>query len=146
MRVLVPLLPLAALIEIVRGRLKLSQAAGRLLLALAFACSIAGWWYVGAWQATGTISGEQIDIAATRFGLSGKLAAVGSIQWLRVLDSAATTHIWISGWSFLVVRSWMYRVFECAAIAAGVGLIALTARLVGKVYRRGSGFGGACFS
>jgi Dolichyl-phosphate-mannose-protein mannosyltransferase len=146
MLALVPLLGLAALIELLRGKLKLSQAAGRLLLALAFAGSIAGWWYVGAWQATGTISGEQIDIAATRFGLSGKLAAVGSIQWLRVLDAAATTHIWISGWSFLVVRSWMYRVFECAAIAAGAGLIALSVRLLGKVYRRGLGIGDACFS
>ena len=143
---LVPLLPLAALVEAFRGKLRLSQAAGRLLLALAFAGSIAGWWYAGAWQATGTVSGEQLDIAAARFGLSGKLAAVGSIQWLRVLDSAATTHIWTSGWSFLVVRSWMYRVFECMAIAAGVGLIALTARLLGKMHRRGLGIGDACFS
>jgi len=142
----VPLLPLAALIEVPRGKVRLSQAAGRILLALAFAGSIAGWWYAGAWQATGTISGEQIDIAAAGFGLSGKLAAIVNIKWLRVLDATATIHIWTSGWSFLVVRSWMYRVFECAAMAAGVGLIALTARLVWKVYRRGLGIGDACFS
>jgi hypothetical protein len=146
MLALVPLVPLAALIEVLRGKVRVSQAAGRLLLTLAFAGSIAGWWYAGAWQATGTISGEQIDIAAAQFGLSGKLAAIGSIQWLRVLDAAATTHIWTSGWSFLVVRSWMYRVFEYMAIAAGVGLIALTARLLGKMYRRGLGIGDACFS
>ena len=146
MLALVPLLPLAALIELSRGRLRLPQAAGRILLAFAFAASIAGWWYAGVWRATGTVSGEQIDIAAAGFGLSGKLAAVGSIHWLRVLDSAATTHIWTSGWSFLVVRSWMYRVFECAAVAAGVGLIALTVQISRKVYRRGLGVGDACLS
>jgi len=63
---LVPLLPLAALIEVLRGKLRLWQSAGRLLLALAFAAAIAGWWYVHAWQTTGTISGEQIDVAASR--------------------------------------------------------------------------------
>jgi hypothetical protein len=107
---------------------------------------MAGWWYVGAWRATGTFSGEQIDAAAARFGLSGKLAALWSVNWLRVLDSAATTHIWTGGWSFLTVRSWMYRVFEFPAIAAGAGLIALAARLSGRVYRRALGVGDACFS
>jgi hypothetical protein len=150
MLALVPLLPLVAMAEALRCRSRLPQAAWRLLpgllLALTFAGLTAGWWYVGAWRATGTFSGEQIDADAARFGLSGKLAAVWRVDWLRVLDSAATTHIWTSGWSFLTVRSWMYRVFECLAIAAGAGLIALAARLSRNVYRRGWGVGDACFS
>lgn len=147
---LVPLLPLVTLVEALRCRPRLAPAARRLLvgllLALALAGLMAGWWYVGAWRATGTFSGEQIDADAARFGLSVKLAALWSVNWLKVLDSAAATHIWTSGWSFLTVRSWMYRVFECLAIAAGAGLIAVAARLVRKVYRRDLGVGDACFS
>jgi hypothetical protein len=41
-----------------------------------------------------------------------KLAAVGKVHWLRVLDVALWTHIWTGAWSFFTLRSWMYRVFE----------------------------------
>jgi hypothetical protein len=129
MLTLVPLLPIVALIEIIRGRLRQGQAARRLLASLVLAGLIAGFWYAGVWSATGTFSGEQLDVAAARLGVSGKLAAIKSIDWLAVLDSAASTHISTGGWSFLVVRSWMYRVFECVWILSGAGLIALTVRL-----------------
>jgi hypothetical protein len=145
MLALVPLLPLVVLIETVRCRSTLPSAWRGLVVAFAFAGLIAGWWYVGNFRVTGTLSGEQIDAAAAHFGPIGHLLAVRNINWLRVLDSAATTHIWTGGWSFLNVRSWIYRVFECLAAIAGVGLIAVAARLSRKVYRRGLGFRDACF-
>jgi hypothetical protein len=144
MLALVPLLPLVGLMEALRCRSRLATAARGLLVAFALAGFVAGWWYVGAYRATGTVSGEQID-AAAHIGLFGKFAAVWSIKWLRVLDSAATTHIWTGGWSFLTVKSWMYRVFECLATLAGAGLIALAVRLSRKVYHRGLRIGDACF-
>jgi len=134
------LLPVVMVIEVVRCRSRLQSVWRGLLVALATASLICGWWYIGNYQATGTLSGEQIDAAAAHFGFLGKLRAVGSIQWLRVLDSAATTHIWTGGWSFLTVRSWMYRVFECQALLAGVGLSSLAARLLRKLYGRGLGY------
>lgn len=140
MLALVPLLPVVMVIEAVRCRSRLQSVWRGLLVAFATATLICGWWYIGNYQATGTLSGEQIDAAAAHFGFLGKLRAVGSIQWLRVLDSAATTHIWTGGWSFLTVRSWMYRVFECQALLAGVGLSSLAARLLRKLYRRGLGY------
>ncbi|HXR77349.1 MAG TPA: hypothetical protein VN737_15325 [Bryobacteraceae bacterium] len=104
--------------------------------AFLIASSTAGWWYWRSWAATGTLSGEQIDAAAKQFGFSGKLHAITSVQWLRVLDSAAMSHIWTGGWSFLVVRSWMYRVFELLAVAAAIGLAILAARMLVKMARR----------
>ena len=137
MLALLPLLPLVALAQAL-GRKPKPRAAWGCALALALVGLVAGWWYVGAWQVTGTFSGEQIDAAAVRFGLAGKLAAIRTIDWARVLDSVATTHIWTGGWSFLGVRSWMYRVFESLAVAAGVGLALLAGRISRRAWRRGA--------
>ena len=117
---LIPVLPLAA----VGRRKNLPQC----LAALATAFLIGGWWYLRAWLATGTISGEILDSAAAGYGLAGRLAAIPHINWLRVLDTAATTHIWPGGWSFLNVRAWMYRVFEIPALAGAIGVVLLLRR------------------
>ncbi len=98
-------------------------------LALALAAAGAGWWYAGNLRTTGTIAGEQMDVAA-HAGTAEKLAAIGQVEWPRVLDSAAMTHIWIGGWSFLLVRSWMYRVFELLAAASAIGILAMGRRLI----------------
>lgn len=134
---LVPLLPITALMLALRKKPISSRPALGCVLALALAGLSAGWWYINTWLATGTLSGEQIDAAAAPFGLYGKFAAIPEVRWLRVLDSAATTHIWTGGWSFLGARSWMYRPFEILAVVAGLGLVALAARLIHKARRRG---------
>jgi hypothetical protein len=145
MLALVPLLPVVALIEARRCRSWRSLPWKGLLVAFAFAGLVAGWWYTGNYRATGTLSGEQIDAAAAHVGFVGKLTAVRSIKWLSVLDAAATTHIWTGGWSFLTVRSWMDRTFECLAIIAGLGLVVLAAHISRKSYCRGFGSRDACF-
>ena len=109
------------------GRCRRALAGGA--LALALAASGAGWWYAGNLRTTGTLAGEQMDMAA-HAGTAEKLAAIGQVRWPRVLDSAAMTHIWIGGWSFLLVRSWMYRVFELLAAASAIGLLAIGRRLI----------------
>jgi hypothetical protein len=96
--------------------------------ALAVALVTAGWWYAGNLAATGTLAGDQMDVAS-HAGLGTKLAAVPRVAWLRVLDSGAMTHIWIGGWSFLLVRSWMYRVWEAVALTALFGLLRLGRRM-----------------
>jgi 4-amino-4-deoxy-L-arabinose transferase-like glycosyltransferase len=94
------------------------EARRRLFASLAMAALIAGWWYYGNLISTGTLSGEQLDAAAASQGLAGKVEAIRRMDWIHVLDAAAFTHIWVGGWSFLVARSWMYRVAELIAIAA----------------------------
>ncbi|MGE5647918.1 MAG: hypothetical protein ACM336_19245 [Acidobacteriota bacterium] len=114
------LLPPLAVMQLSRRR--------HALLAVSVVALAAGWWYLRAWQLTGTLSGEQLDAAANGFGLAGRLAALARMDWGRVLDSAAFSHIWLGGWSFLVVRSWMYRVPELFAAAAAAGLAILVIR------------------
>jgi Dolichyl-phosphate-mannose-protein mannosyltransferase len=84
----------------------------RRIYSLLVAIVIGGWWYWRNFRLTGTWTGEIMDVAATRLGWSVKLAAVGKVHWLRVLDVALWTHIWTGAWSFFTLRSWMYRVFE----------------------------------
>jgi hypothetical protein len=117
-------LGLAPLVVIAQDRKNWKTASRRGVFSLAVALAMAGWWYWNAWLITGTISGEQIDAAASRFGFAEKVLAIARIDWWRILDAAAYTHIWIGGWSFLVLRSWMYRVFEAIAVCAGIGLVA----------------------
>jgi len=113
--VLLPVFALAAL----RDR--------KMAAALAIALVTAGWWYAANVAATGTIAGDMMEVAS-HAGIGAKLAAMPRVEWLRVLDSGAITHIWIGGWSFLQVRSWMYRVWEAIAILAVVGLLRLGRR------------------
>ena len=125
-----PLVPLAALLAVAWGQRRsryLSPLPGS-LLAVALAFATAGWWYLDNLRSTGTLAGEQMDVAS-HAGAAQKLAAVSQVAWLRVLDSAAMTHIWIGGWSFLLVRSWMYRIFEMLALLALLGILRNVRRL-----------------
>src|SRR5437879_5601 len=70
----IPLFIVVALIRIMRGCGARQSMAG-LILGLTLATAMAGWWYWRTWQLTGTLSGEQVDVAAARFSVAQKLAA-----------------------------------------------------------------------
>lgn len=89
---------------------------------------VAAFWYPAVWRDTRTLSGEQFDMALAQLSLPQRAAAVVHINWLKVLDIAAFTHIWTGGWSFLVARAWMYRAIELFAVAATAGLLRAAAR------------------
>jgi hypothetical protein len=100
---------------------------------LAVAIGIGGWWYWRNFRLTGTWTGEIMDVAATKLGWPAKLAAIGKVHWLRVLDVALWTHIWTGGWSFFTLRSWMYRIFEFIyAVVAIMVIFALIKRPFGR--------------
>jgi hypothetical protein len=140
-----PLAPFVLVVERLRRRSSLISTLKGIAVACGIAAAIAGWWYAGTYRATGTLSGEQVEVSAARSGYAGKLIAARSMKWLRVLDSAAATHIWTGGWSFLSVRSWIYRVFESIATAAAIGLVFLLIRLGIKSRRRKLSPRNACF-
>lgn len=90
------------------------------ILLLATAALISGWWYVRTWTLTHSISGEQIEVAAGfRRAI---LREIPNVDWVKAADFAAISHVWLGNWSFLVVRSWMYRFFEILAVLAVAGL------------------------
>jgi hypothetical protein len=95
----------------------------RRIYSLAIAIGISGWWYWRNWRLTGTLSGEVIDRAASNLGLGARLGAIGKVHWLSVLDGAAWTHIWNGAWSFLAVKTWIYRVFELIFLVVAIMLV-----------------------
>jgi len=134
---LLPLLPITALIRSVTDPHVWKRTAGSCLGGSILAVSIGGWWYWNTWQKTGTISGEMFDLATSSFSVAQKLSTAFRINWLAVADAGAFSHIWVGGWSFLLLRSWMYRVFEFLALLAGLGLFRYAARTVAIAGREG---------
>ncbi len=93
------------------------------LSAYLVALAMAGWWYAETWSRTGSLTGEQLQITAAHVPLTQALARLGQMRWIAAADAAAFTHIWIGAWSFLTVRSWMYRIWEGIAVLGVVGLV-----------------------
>jgi hypothetical protein len=105
----------------------------RRLYSLLVAIAIGGWWYGRNLRLTGSLTGEIMDVAAAKLGFAAKLAAIGKVHWLAVLDVALWTHIWTGAWSFFTVRSWIYRVFELIfAILVIMVILALAKRPWGR--------------
>lgn len=120
---LMPLPVVAALIRVIRHPKLLKQAAAWCSASWMAAIAIAGWWYWRTWVVTGTLSGEQLNVVTKNMPLAQKLSAIFHMNWRVVVDSMAFEHIWLGGWSFLVVRSWMYRVCELVVVLALLGLL-----------------------
>jgi hypothetical protein len=97
--------------------------------------AVAGWWYAQAFFMTGSITGEQQAAGAARSSV-GLLHAIFKINWLRVADFALVSYLWLGGWSFLVVRSWMYRILEIVLLSGVAGLLVRrkSVRLIVWVY------------
>jgi hypothetical protein len=122
----VPLLFIVGCLCLMRSRGDRRAVIRGFAVAVTLIVAGAGWWYLRAWVTTGTLSGEQLDVAASAGrSIPEKLRAVTDVDWRAVADSTAFSHIWIGGWSFLVVRSWMHRVFEIIAAVSFVGLVML---------------------
>lgn len=101
----------------------------RVLAAGAAACllgiAIGGWWYAFMYSTTGTLTGMIQTVSVRHIGWAERLAALGQVSWTRAFDTLAISHLWFGGWSFLQVRSWMYRVFEWMLAPAAAGLLLL---------------------
>ena len=107
------------LIIFVWKRAPVSKAAA----ALAVCAAIAGWWYLRTWMHTGTITGQIRDVELQSGSNVSLITAFLRTSWTRVFDFVEISYIWLGGWSFLVVRSWMYRIVELAIAAAAVRLV-----------------------
>jgi hypothetical protein len=100
----------------------LCRMALRSRVAAVVSCAaVCGWWYVHNVVVTGTLTGQLEDGLAAKSSVSF-LRAVGEIRWGRVFDFVVLSHIWLGDWSFLVVRTWMYRVVELMIVAAIAGV------------------------
>jgi hypothetical protein len=105
-----------------RSRPERRAAARQLVAAVAAFSATCAWFYIRTLVLTGTITGEQTDLAAQASTLS-LTDALGKIPWSRVFDFIAVSYIWLGNWSFLVVRTWMYRLIELVALLGFVAVV-----------------------
>ncbi len=114
------LIPLAAVV-LYRSAASRSRAARQAVAAMVSCMVVSGWWYIHNVVFTGTLTGQLEDALAAGSKVS-LLRAVGQIGWVKVFDFIMLSHIWLGGWSFLVVRTWMYRVVEVVMLVAMAGV------------------------
>ena len=93
------------------------KARRELAAAVVIGLAIGGWWYAGNLLAGRSMTGWILDK-----GLTATFQGIRQINWLSALDVEAKTFLWFGGWSFLTLKSWMYRVPEALALAALAGL------------------------
>lgn len=84
---------------------------------------LAGWWYARNWWTTGSWSGQIDDSGSGHLSLLARLSKLPDVAWGRAADGILNSHIWVGNWSFLGLRSWMYRVIAMLFLCALVGLI-----------------------
>jgi hypothetical protein len=101
------------------GRGRIAMDAAKTLLA---AAAISGWWYWRNYALTGSWSGLQQVVARGRISPWDLVSRVPEVNWARFFDIAFLSHVWCGNWSFLQLRSWMYRLFAWIVVVAAVGL------------------------
>jgi hypothetical protein len=93
------------------------------------AVCLSGTWYASIYITTGSISGEQHDVATSGMSRLEIARIATEVKWFEAADSTFTSHIWFGAWSFLKVRSWMYRVMLLLFVLSAFGfLVALIRR------------------
>jgi len=89
---------------------------------LVLASLMAGWWYVRILGADGPVWVDAAPLVPSSF--SDLLKSAAQMDWWEGIKVILNTHVWIGGWSFLSVRSWMY------AVIRGILLIAVAGGLL----------------
>jgi len=89
------------------------------LIALAGAIAMGGWWYWLTWRESGSLTGNIILAGSPGVQL---WRLIPTVPWFQAFDFASKTFVWIGNWSFIVLRTWMYRVVDMVALFASCGV------------------------
>jgi hypothetical protein len=102
------------------GLLLFTPSRKKMVAALAGAAAISGWWYWHTWNTTGSLTGHNVLVGSS---LERIVHAIPHFPLIKALDFGWTTFIWTGNWSFLQVRSWMYRAMGVVVLISlcGVG-------------------------
>jgi len=98
---------------------------------------VAGWYYQRVFALTGTLTGEQNDIGARASQISWA-DAIAANPWSRILDFIVGSYIWLGNWSFLVVRTWMYRSIEAVFVLGLLGIVVQFVRVRSQLPKAGT--------
>lgn len=91
-------------------------------VALLGAVAIAGWWYGDNWIGTRSLTG---NIMLVQPSLGQMAAGISKLNWIKSADYGWITVVWTGNWSFLGLRSWMYRCMAVLTILALAGVLKL---------------------
>jgi hypothetical protein len=115
----VPAVAVAAAMAIWKApRQRRLRYAGLISTCLVLGMVICGWWYLKSLSVGGPIWADAAPATSLRGAL---LSRVMEMHWRTAISVAWGSHIWIGGWSFLGVRSWMYQVFSWVFLIGFVG-------------------------
>ncbi|MCC6264617.1 MAG: glycosyltransferase family 39 protein [Bryobacterales bacterium] len=117
------LIPVYALVSLVPKPSGWLNPLRRFALFLAVFLLLAGWWFVPTFLSTGTLSGERLDVDAAAIPLADRLPNLFRVDWWEAWMYGSSSHIWIGGWSFLLLEEWIYWIFRGVGIAAAAGLL-----------------------
>jgi 4-amino-4-deoxy-L-arabinose transferase-like glycosyltransferase len=97
--------------------------------------SLCLWWYLRNLQPGNAPIWED---AAPVVGGSGDsfFRSLLTMQWYRAIDFTMYSHVWLGGWSFLSLRSWIYHGFMYGLLA---GLAGIAFFLLRNVWKRKAG-------
>ena len=114
---------LALLLAVFLGVVVRRQIGWRTALAGLIPLLMAGAFYWSNIAATGSLTGDVNEVAAKSVSMAERWNLVAAVDWRSAVDSTFTSHIWFGNWSFLQLRSWMYRVWAVVYFAAALGFL-----------------------
>jgi hypothetical protein len=97
--------------------------------ALLLAGILSGWWYWRNQRVTGSWSGHMFDAQMKDAGRISLLQNITRVRWYQAVETTFFSHVWFGNWSFLQVRSWIYRLARWAAVLIIAGIFLLVWRL-----------------
>ncbi|MDA2929355.1 glycosyltransferase family 39 protein [Acidobacteria bacterium AH-259-O06] len=119
-------IPAIAMVFLLRSRRhaeSLGKATACFALVLLVAAAISGWWYVRNFILLGSPTGIMQSVALKDTSIVEMIARIPEVDWVNAVDTVFFSHIWFGNWSFLQVRSWMYKVFQYTFLLSVLGIV-----------------------
>jgi hypothetical protein len=112
----IPILAGMFLVLLCLGRVRMAA----LLLAIS---ALGSPWYLYNFMHTGSITGLP-ETVASKSSLLSTIHSLWELDWINLFNVTTSSHIWIGNWSFLGVRSWMYKVISWFFWMGALGVVA----------------------
>jgi 4-amino-4-deoxy-L-arabinose transferase-like glycosyltransferase len=119
----IPAVAAAVLLALWRaGKDRRNRLFGQIVVTGIVALTLCAWWYLGHLSSGSSPIWE--DAAPVTGGSgTGVIRSLLAMQWFRAADFTLYSHVWLGGWSFLSLRSWIYHTFMYGLLAGLAGLV-----------------------
>jgi len=80
-------------------------------------------WYVYNLVHSGAFTGLP-ETVSSQSSIASSFGALRHLDWVNLINVAATSHIWIGNWSLLAIRSWMHKLILIVFLLGVLGILA----------------------